>query len=340
MSTILATGGTGYIGTHTCVELLNSGHDVVVLDNYSNSVKEALNRVNTITGKSVKSYDCDIRDHEGLQKIFKENKIDAVIHFAGLKSVGGSCENPLLYYDNNVSGTIVLCKVMKEFNVKKIVFSSSATVYGFNECPYTEEMSTGNVTNPYGRTKYIIEEILKDMYASDPGWNITLLRYFNPIGAHESGLIGEDPNEIPNNIMPFISKVALGKLAQLTVFGDDYNTKDGTCIRDYIHVVDLAKGHIKAIEKVLLSKGVHVYNLGNGHGYTVLELINAFETATNKKVNYTIGPRRMGDLAEVYSNPQKAKDELGWQTKYDIQKMCEDTWRWQSMNPNGYNIEK
>ncbi len=336
MSTILAAGGAGYIGSHTCVELIKAGYDVVVLDNYSNSTPEVFNRLKKITGKDIKHYECDVRDREGLKKIFSENKIDAVLYFAGLKSVGESCEKPLLYYDNNISGTITICEVMQEFGVKKMVFSSSATVYGYNKCPYSEDMPTGDVSNPYGRTKYIMEEILKDVYVSDPEWSVVLLRYFNPIGAHESGLIGEDPNGIPNNLMPFISRVAIGSLPQLTVFGDDYNTKDGTCVRDYIHVVDLAEGHIKATEKVLSSNGVNIYNLGNGHGYTVLELINAFEDVTGKKVNYVIGPRRAGDLDEVYSNPQKAKDELGWQTTRDVRKMCEDTWRWQSMNPNGY----
>ncbi len=336
MSTILLAGGAGYIGSHTCVELINAGYDVVILDNYSNSTPEVFNRLKEITGKSIKHYECDVRNKEDLRKVFSENKIDAVIHFAGLKAVGESCEQPLKYYDNNISGTITICEVMKEFNVKKIVFSSSATVYGYNQCPYNEEMPTGDVSNPYGRTKYIMEEILKDVYASDPEWSIVILRYFNPIGAHESGLIGEDPNGIPNNLMPFISRVAIGKLPQLTVFGDDYDTKDGTCVRDYIHVVDLAEGHIKAIDRALSSTGLDIYNLGNGHGYTVLELVDAFEAVSGKKVNYIIGPRRAGDLAEVYSNPQKAKDELGWYTKRDVRKMCEDTWRWQSMNPNGY----
>ena len=339
MPTILATGGAGYIGSHTCVELLNSGYDVIVVDNFCNSVPEVLKRVETITGKSLKAYHCDIRDREALKEVFSENKIDAVIHFAGLKAVGESCQKPLLYFENNVSGTITLCEIMQEFGVKKMVFSSSATVYGHNPIPYVETMKTGDVSNPYGRTKHMIEEILRDLYISDTQWSVALLRYFNPIGAHESGLIGEDPNGIPNNLMPFISRVAIGKLPQLTVFGDDYDTKDGTCVRDYIHVVDLAKGHIKAVEKVLSSSGVEAYNLGKGYGYSVLEIINAFEDATGQTVNYVIGARRAGDLGENYSDPQKAKTELGWQAIYDIEKMCEDTWRWQTKNPNGYRTE-
>ena len=336
MPTILATGGAGYIGSHTCVELLNCGYDVIVVDNYSNSVPEVLQRVETITGKSVKAYECDIRDKQALRAVFSENKIDAVIHFAGLKAVGESCQKPLLYFENNIYGTLVLCEVMQEFGVKAMVFSSSATVYGRNEIPYKETMNTGDVSNPYGRTKHMIEEILRDIHAADQTWSVALLRYFNPIGAHESGLIGEDPNGIPNNLMPFISRVAIGKLPQLTVFGGDYDTKDGTCVRDYIHVVDLAKGHIKAVEKVLSSRGIEAYNLGNGRGYSVLEVIEAFETATNQKINYVIGERRPGDLPANYADPQKAKDELGWQAQYDIKKMCEDTWRWQSKNPDGF----
>lgn len=336
MPTILATGGAGYIGSHTCIELLNSGYDVVVIDNYSNSVPEVLKRVEKISGKSLKSYDCDIRDKEYLKKVFSENKIDAVIHFAGLKAVGESCKLPLLYYDNNISGTINLCEVMKEFNVKNMVFSSSATVYGHNPSPHKETMKTGDVSNPYGRTKHMIEDILKDVYISDMEWSVALLRYFNPIGAHESGLIGEDPNGIPNNLMPYISRVAIGKLPELTVFGDDYDTKDGTCIRDYIHVVDLAKGHIKALEKIMSSTGVEAYNLGRGHGYSVLEIIDAFERASCQRVKYIIGNRRPGDLAECYSDPTKAKEELGWTAKYDILKMCEDSWNWQKNNPDGF----
>lgn len=336
MTTILATGGAGYIGSHTCVELLNENYNVIVADNYCNSATKVLRRVEQITGKKIKSYNCDIRNKQDLRNIFKENKIDAVIHFAGLKSVGESCKIPLTYYDNNIYGTINLCEVMNEFGVKKIVFSSSATVYGENPIPYKEDMKTGEVTNPYGRTKHMIEEILKDLYVSDTKWGISILRYFNPIGAHESGLIGEDPNGIPNNLMPFISKVAIGKLEQLTIFGDDYNTKDGTCIRDYIHVVDLAKGHIKALERLLSSTGIDIYNLGTGKGYSVLEIIHAFEDATGQKVPYCIGARRAGDLPENYSDSQKAYNKLGWKTLYNLNKMCEDTWNWQSKNPNGY----
>ncbi len=336
MPTILATGGAGYIGSHTCVELLNENFDVIILDNFHNSVPEVLSRIECITGKKIKFYNCDVRNKENLKKIFSENKIDAVIHFAGLKSVGESCKIPLDYFDNNVSGTINLCNVMKEFNVKNLVFSSSATVYGRNPIPYKEDMPTGDVSNPYGRTKYIVEEILKDLYASDNDWSIALLRYFNPIGAHESGLIGEEPNGIPNNLMPYISKVAIGKLEKLTVFGGDYDTKDGTCIRDYIHVVDLAKGHTKALDKILSSSGIQIYNLGTGKGYSVLEIIKAFEDSTGQKVNYSIGPRRAGDLAANYSDSQKALKELGWKTQYDINKMCKDTWNWQQKNPNGY----
>ena len=333
---ILVTGGTGYIGSHTCIELLNADYDVIVLDNYYNSVPEVLNRINTITGKNVKMYEGDIRDKNILKKIFNENNIDTVIHFAGLKAVGESCEKPLLYYNNNVSGTITLCEVMQEFSVKRLVFSSSATVYGTNTPPYNETMQTGEVSNPYGRTKYIIEEILKDLYASDNDFKIILLRYFNPIGAHESGLIGEDPNGIPNNLMPYVSRVAIGKLPQLTVFGGDYDTKDGTCIRDYIHVVDLAKGHIKALEKLWNIHQLETYNLGTGNGYSVLEIISAFEKASGKKLNYVIGNRREGDLAKVYADPTKALKELGWSAKFGIDKMCEDTWKWQKNNPNGF----
>ena len=336
MSKILLAGGAGYIGSHTCVELLNAGYDVIIADNYSNSTPVVIDRIEKITGKKVKAYNCDIRDRAGLQNIFTENKIDAVIHFAGLKSVGESCSLPLLYYDNNINGTITLCEVMQEFNVKKMVFSSSATVYGHNDIPYVETMHTGDVSNPYGRTKYMIEEILRDVYVSDPDWSVALLRYFNPIGAHESGLIGEDPNGIPNNLMPYISRVAIGKLPCLTVFGDDYDTKDGTCIRDYIHVVDLAVGHIKAVEKILSTTGVEAYNLGCGHGYSVLELVHAFEKVTGHKVNYVMGPRRAGDIGENYSDPTKAKRELNWEAKFGIEKMCEDTWRWQTKNPDGY----
>lgn len=336
MKQILVTGGAGYIGSHTCVELLNAGYDVIVMDNYFNSTPEVINRIESITGKKLKTYNADIRDYSALKKIFTENKIDSVIHFAGLKAVGESCKEPLMYFENNVSGTITLCQAMKEFGVKNIVFSSSATVYGNNIAPYHEDMKTGDVSNPYGRTKYMIEEILGDVYKSDPAWNIVILRYFNPIGAHESGFIGDDPNGIPNNLMPYIARVAVGKLDLLTVFGDDYDTHDGSCIRDYIHVVDLAKGHLKALEKIDENNGLLVYNLGTGIGYSVFDVINAFEKASQQKVSYTVGPRRDGDLAQVYSDPTKAKNDLNWHAKKDIHKMCEDTWKWQSMNPNGY----
>lgn len=332
---ILVTGGAGYIGSHTCVELLKSGYEVVVVDNYYNSVPAVLDRVEQITGKNLKRYDCDIRDRDGLEKVFSENKIDAVIHFAGLKAVGESTKLPLLYYENNISGSVVLFEVMEKFDCKKIVFSSSATVYGNNPIPYKEDMITGDVSSPYGRTKHFIEQILGDVYRADNGWSISLLRYFNPIGAHESGLIGEDPNGIPNNLMPYISRVAIGKLEKLTVFGGDYDTKDGTCIRDYIHVVDLAKAHICAVSKVLETTGIEAYNIGNGKGYSVLDIINAFEKASGKKLNYVIGQRREGDLPAFYADATKANKELGWHAEYDIDKMCLDTWNFQKKNPDG-----
>ena len=333
---ILVTGGAGYIGSHTCVELLNNNFDIVVLDNLSNSSCKSLERVEQITGKKVKFYEGDILDSEILDKIFCENSIDGVIHFAGLKAVGESVQKPLLYYKNNVEGTINLCETMQRHNVKNIVFSSSATVYGRNEPPLCESTPTGDCSNPYGRTKYFIEEILKDLYIADNSWNIVLLRYFNPIGAHESGMIGENPNGIPNNLMPYLSQVAIGKLPVLNIFGNDYDTPDGTCIRDYIHVVDLAKGHIKAVEKVAESCGLKTYNLGTGNGYSVLEIVNAFEKATGVKLNYKFAPRREGDLPSVYSNPSLAKEELGWTAQFGIEQMCRDTWNWQSKNPNGY----
>lgn len=337
MSNILVTGGAGYIGSHTCVELLNCNHNVIVVDNLLNSCYESINRIERITDRKLKFYNIDLRNKEDLRSVFKDNKIDIVIHFAGLKSVGESCRQPLLYFDNNICGTINLCERMNEFGIKKIVFSSSATVYG-NEssAPYKESNPTGKVSNPYGRTKYIIEEMLKDIYSSDNNWSIALLRYFNPIGAHESGLIGEDPNGIPNNLMPYISQVAVGKLKALTVFGDDYDTPDGTCIRDYIHVVDLAKGHICAVDKVLKSQGINIYNIGTGKGFSVLELIHSFEKVSGKKINYVIGKRRDGDLPIVYANPEKAFKELNFKAQYGIEKMCEDTWRWQINNPNGF----
>ncbi len=333
--TVLVTGGAGYIGSHTCVELLSGGYDVVVVDNYYNSVPAVLDRVEKITGKTLVRYDCDIRDREGLEKVFSENKIDAVIHFAGLKAVGESTKLPLLYYENNISGSVVLFEVMQKFDCKKIVFSSSATVYGNNPIPYKEDMITGDVSSPYGRTKHFIEQILGDVYKADNSWSISLLRYFNPIGAHESGLIGEDPNGIPNNLMPYISRVAIGKLPQLTVFGGDYDTKDGTCIRDYIHVVDLAKAHLCAVAKILDTTGIEAYNIGNGVGYSVLDIINAFEKASGKKLNYVIGDRREGDLPAFYADATKANNELNWHAEYDIEKMCADSWNFQKKNPDG-----
>ena len=331
---ILVTGGTGYIGSHTCVELINAGHDVIVLDNFCNSNVCVADKIKKITNKAIKIYPGDIRDFKLLEKIFSENQIEFVIHFAGLKSVSESCEKPLLYFDNNVNGTINLCNIMQKFAVKNLIFSSSATVFGnSSNAPYKEAMPTGQVCNPYGRTKYFIEEILKDIYASDKSCNITILRYFNPIGAHESALLGENPLGIPNNLMPYIAQVAANKLPLLTVFGDDYNTPDGTCIRDYIHVVDLANGHLKALEKMQSATGrFDIFNLGTGKGYSVLELINTFEKVSGKKVNYKIGPRRTGDLPVVYADTQKAEKELGFKAKFDIEKMCLDSWNWQKQN--------
>ncbi len=336
---ILVTGGAGFIGSHTCVELLNAGYDVVVVDNYYNASPKSLERVKELTGKDFKSYDCDVRDSEGMDKIFKENKIDAVIHFAGLKAVGESCQKPIEYYDNNIGGTLKLCDVMRNNGCKNIVFSSSATVYGMNNAsPLKETMKTGGTTNPYGTTKYMIEIILEDVYKSDNEWNVTLLRYFNPIGAHESGRIGENPNGIPNNLMPYITQVAIGKRPYLNVYGDDYDTPDGTGVRDYIHVVDLADGHVKAVKNILEgNKGVQVFNLGTGKGYSVLDIVKAFSKAYGKELPYKIAPRRPGDLAVCYSDPTKAKEVLGWEAKRDIDDMCRDSWNWQSKNPNGYD---
>nr|WP_263325083.1 UDP-glucose 4-epimerase GalE [Neobacillus sp. Marseille-Q6967] len=336
---ILITGGAGYIGSHTCVELLNAGYEIVVVDNLSNSKPEALNRISQLTGKDFKFYRANLLDIAALDKIFSENQIDAVIHFAGLKAVGESVALPLWYYNNNITGTLKLCEVMKKYGVKKIVFSSSATVYGISQAvPISEECSLG-ATNPYGRTKQMIEEIFRDLNMSDPEWSVALLRYFNPIGAHKSGRIGEDPHGIPNNLLPYISQVAVGKLNELKVFGNDYPTKDGTGVRDYIHVVDLALGHIRALEKVLGSKGVEAYNLGTGIGYSVLEMINTFEKVSGRKILYKIVDRRPGDIDICYANPLKAMDELGWNAQRGIEEMCEDYWRWQSNNPNGYDTE-
>lgn len=334
---ILVTGGAGFIGSHTCVELLNAGYDTIILDNLCNSKSESVKRIKEITGKDVKFVKCDIRDRAGLDQIFSENKIDAVIHFAGLKSVPQSCKEPLEYYDNNIGGTVTLCEAMAAAGCKKIVFSSSATVYGSeNPSPLREDMPEGKTTNPYGTTKLYIERILKDTYAADNEWSVCLLRYFNPIGAHKSGRIGEDPNGIPANLVPYITQVAIGKLDHLNVCGNDYPTPDGTGIRDYIHVVDLALGHIKAVEKVLCETGCSTYNLGTGKGYSVLDLVKAFEKACGKKIKYEIAPRRSGDVAICYSDPTKAKQELGWSATRDLDEMCEDSWRWQSNNPNGF----
>lgn len=334
---VLVTGGAGYIGSHTCVELLNAGKDVVIVDNFYNCKKSSLDRIRALVKKDFKFYECDIRDKKGLDEIFKKEQIDSVIHFAGLKAVGESVHKPLEYFDNNVNGTLVLLAVMRNNGCKKIVFSSSATVYGMNNIsPLTEDMEVGGVTNPYGRTKYMIECILKDLYTSDNTWSICLLRYFNPIGAHKSGTMGEDPNGIPNNLMPYITQVAIGKREYLNVWGDDYDTPDGTGVRDYIHVVDLALGHIKAVEKVEGSEGLFIYNLGTGKGYSVLDVVKAFEKASGVKIPYKIGPRRDGDIATCYSDPSKAYKELGWKAERDIEEMCEDSWRWQKQNPNGY----
>ena len=334
---ILITGGSGYIGSHTCVELLNSGYDIVVLDNYYNADPEALTRVRELTGKEFASYECDIRDAEGLRRIFRAHTIDAVIHFAGLKAVGESVRKPLEYFDNNVNGTLVLCDVMREFGCKRMVFSSSATVYGMNNpSPLKETMPVGAVTNPYGRTKYMIECILQDLCVSDPDWSVVLLRYFNPIGAHKSGRIGENPNGIPNNLMPYIAQVAVGKLKQLSVFGDDYDTPDGTGVRDYIHVVDLARGHVCAVDYAMKHTGAEPINLGTGNGVSVLELVKTFERVNGVPVPYIVAPRREGDIATCYSDPAKAKELLSWTAQYDVEDMCRDTWNWQSHNPNGY----
>lgn len=333
---ILITGGAGYIGSHTCIELVKSGRDVVIIDNLRNSKKEAVKRIEKILGKPVKFYEGDVRDRELLRKIFTENKIEAAIHFAGLKAVGESAQIPLEYYENNLDSTFVLCDVMKEFGVKKIVFSSSATVYGLSKTmPLVETMPLGAI-NPYGRTKLFIEYILRDIYNADNDWCVALLRYFNPIGAHESGLIGEDPKGIPNNLMPYISQVAVGRLEKLRVFGNDYNTPDGTGVRDYIHVVDLAVGHVKAVDWVLENNGCEAINLGTGNGCSVLQLREAFEKASGIKIPYEIVGRRPGDPDEVYANADKAKKLLGWEATKTIDDMCRDTWRWQKNNPNGY----
>ncbi len=337
MKRILVTGGAGYIGTHTCVELIKKGYEVVAVDNYVNSSEESIKRVEKITGKGVKIYNADVRNKSALDKIFTEQKIDWVIHFAGLKAVGESCAKPIEYYDNNLNGTLTLLQSMREHGCKKIVFSSSATVYGDpEELPLTEASKTGGTTNPYGTSKYFQEIMLSDVYKSDKEWTVVLLRYFNPVGAHESGLIGEDPKGIPNNLTPYIAKVAIGELKEIGVFGNDYPTPDGTGVRDYIHVTDLAKGHVAAIEKIEKS-GIYTYNLGTGKGYSVLDVIKAFEKACGRKLAYVIKPRRAGDIAACYADAGKAKRELGWEAQLGIDDMCQSLWNWQSKNPGGYN---
>ena len=333
---VLTTGGAGYIGSHACVELLKAGHEIVVVDNLCNSHEESLRRVRAITGRNFPFYKADLLDRDALAAIFERHHFDAVIHFAGLKAVGESVHIPLRYYHNNLTGTFVLCEVMKSFGVNRLVFSSSATVYGIPEVlPLTEE-SPLSATNPYGRTKLMIEDVLRDLRASDPAWNIALLRYFNPVGAHDSGLIGEDPQGIPNNLFPYIAQVAVGRLKELKVFGGDYPTRDGTGVRDFIHVVDLARGHLKALDKMRADSGLFTYNLGSGVGYSVLESIRAFEKASGRPVPYRIVERRPGDIAECYADPSKANRELAWKTEKSLDDMCADAWRWQTRNPNGF----
>ena len=336
---ILVTGGAGYIGSHTCVELLNNDYEVVVVDNLYNSCEEALNRVEKITGKTLTFYEGDLLDQDLLEEIFDNERPEAVIHFAGYKAVGESVEKPIEYYHNNITGTLLLCDVMRRYDCKKIVFSSSATVYGDPAfVPITEDCPKGVITNPYGQTKSMIEQILTDIQVSDPEWNVTLLRYFNPIGAHSSGLIGEDPKGIPNNLVPYIARVAVGKLEKLGVFGNDYDTPDGTGVRDYIHVVDLAAGHVQALRH--MKQGVSIYNLGTGQGYSVLDVVKAYSKACGKEIPYEIKPRGAGDIAACYSDPTKAKEELGWEAKYGIEEMCRDSYHWQSMNPDGYQTKQ
>ncbi|MCI6824294.1 MAG: UDP-glucose 4-epimerase GalE [Ruminococcus bromii] len=334
---VLLAGGAGYIGSHTCVELLNAGHDVIVADNFSNSCPEAIKRVEEITGKKVPLYEADVCEKEAVDKIFAENKIDAVIHFAGLKAVGESCEKPVMYYRNNIDSTLTLLEAMKKYGVNNFIFSSSATVYGTPKTvPLVETMPTGSPTNPYGWTKLMMEQILTDTAKANPEMSVVLLRYFNPIGAHESGRIGEDPNGIPNNLMPYITQVAAGRLPQLGVFGDDYPTHDGTGVRDYIHVVDLAKGHVKAIEYSANHKGTEVFNLGTGSGYSVLDIVKAFIKVNKIDIPYVIKPRRAGDIAECYADASKAEKILGWKAEKNLEDMCYDSWNWQSHNVNGY----
>lgn len=334
---ILVTGGAGYIGSHTCVELLNQGYEVVVVDNLCNSSEESLHRVKEITGKDVTFYRADLLDKPALTAIFDKETVDAVIHFAGLKAVGESVAKPLEYYHNNITGTLILCEVMRDHGVKNIIFSSSATVYGDPAfIPITEECPKGTITNPYGQTKGMLEQVLTDLHTADPEWNVILLRYFNPVGAHKSGLIGEDPCGIPNNLTPYITQVAVGKLKEVGVFGNDYDTPDGTGVRDYIHVVDLALGHVKALAKLSYTPDVRIYNLGTGCGYSVLQMIDAFSKVCGKQIPYTIKPRRPGDIATCYADAALAKKELGWEAQRGLMEMCEDSWRWQSGNPNGY----
>lgn len=334
---VLLAGGAGYIGSHTCVELLDAGYDVVIADNFSNSCPEAVKRVEEITGKCVKLYEADVCDKEAVDKIFAENEIDSVIHFAGLKAVGESCEKPVMYYRNNIDSTLTLLEAMKQYGVNSFIFSSSATVYGTPKTvPLVETMPTGSPTNPYGWTKLMMEQILSDTAKANPEMSVVLLRYFNPIGAHKSGRIGEDPNGIPNNLMPYITQVAAGRLPQLGVFGNDYPTHDGTGVRDYIHVVDLAKGHVKAIEYAAAHKGTEVFNLGTGTGYSVLDIVNAFKKVNNIDIPYAIKPRRSGDIAECFADPAKAEKQLGWKAEKSLEDMCFDSWNWQSHNVNGY----
>ena len=334
---ILVTGGAGYIGSHTCVELLNAGYDIVVVDNLDNSNIKAVEAIKRLTGRDFPFYQYDLLDREDLEKVFKENKIDGVIHFAGLKAVGESTRIPLRYYHNNITGTLILMELMEKYDVNNIVFSSSATVYGMpKSVPITEDFPL-STTNPYGSTKLMIENIMKDVSAANPKLSITLLRYFNPIGAHKSGELGEDPKGIPNNLLPYVAQVAVGKLEKVHVFGNDYPTPDGTGVRDYIHVVDLALGHLKAIEHCSGKEGVHIYNLGTGNGYSVLQIIEAFSKACGKELPYQIDPRRPGDIAECWADPSKAKNELGWVATRGIAEMCEDSWRWQSTHPNGFD---
>ena len=334
---ILLTGGAGFIGSHTLIELTEAGHEAVVVDNLDNSSPISLKRVAKIIGKDVPFYKVDIRDREGMQKVFDEHKFDACIHFAGLKAVGESCAKPLEYYENNMNGTFVLLDVMRKNGCKNIIFSSSATVYGDPAIiPITEECPKGHCTNPYGQTKSMLEEVLMDVQKADNEWNIVLLRYFNPIGAHKSGTIGENPNGIPNNLMPYITQTAVGKRAELSVFGDDYDTHDGTGVRDYIHVVDLARAHVAALKAIIENKGIAIYNIGTGHGYSVLDVVKAFEKANGVPVPYSIKPRRPGDIATCYCNPAKPEAELGWKAEYGIEEMCRDSWNWQKNNPNGF----